>query len=84
MAMGNGCPAALPAQRPPAKTCHLCRKPSLIDKDQALWIKVGLAIEPCLTSLQEICPLLLQCMGGLFLNVQPRQPSHMLRALRPI
>jgi hypothetical protein len=59
MAMGDGRPAALAARRPPAKASHLCRKASLVDEDEVRRIKVGLAVEPRLTSLREICTFLL-------------------------
>ncbi len=77
-------PAALATRRPPPQTRHLCRKPCLIDEDQLRRIEVKPAVEPGTATLQDIWPILLQCMGGLFLNVQPRPRSQTLSALRPM
>ncbi len=43
-----------------------------------------MAVEPRTTALQDVGTILLQCMCGLFLNVQPCRPSQALKALRLI
>jgi hypothetical protein len=48
---------------------HIRRSPGLVDENGALGIKVELALEPVLSSLQDIGTILLVCMCGLFLRV---------------
>lgn len=51
-------------------------------EDEWSRIETELAVEPVLGTLQVVGPFLLQCMRGLFLNVQPRlriQTSSTLR-----
>ena len=59
-------------------------QPYFIDADEACRIDIELAVEPVLATLQKIGALLLQCMCGLFLNVQPRLRSQTSSALRPM
>ena len=82
--MRHAGPATLAAQCTSAQTCHLRRKSGLVDKDQPFRIQIELPIEPGAPALQDIRPVLLQCMCGLFLNVQPRPRSHAPTALRLI
>jgi hypothetical protein len=55
-----------------------------IDEDQLLRIEIELTIKPDAPALQDIRPVLLQRMCGLFLNVQPRPRSQAPSALRLI
>ena len=71
MAVRHASPAALTAWRPSPQTGHLCRQAGLVDKDELRRIEVELAVEPGATALQNVGTILLQCMCGLFLNVQP-------------
>jgi hypothetical protein len=57
---------------------------TLIYEDEPGRIEIELAIEPSAAALQDVWTVLLQCMCGLFLNVQPRLQSQALNALRPI
>lgn len=82
MSVRNASPAALSARSPTAQAGHLGREAGLVDEDKALRIEIGLSLEPITPPLQDIGTLLLQCMGGLFLNVQPRPRSQVLNALR--
>lgn len=74
-------PAALPARGATTQARHLGGQAGLVDEDEALGIEIGLGLEPVVPALQDIGALLLQCMGGLFLNVQPRPRSQALSAL---
>jgi hypothetical protein len=67
-----------------AKPRHLRAQAGFINEDEPRWIEIELAVEPVLATLQEVWTLLLQCMCGLFLNVQPRFRSQTSSALRPI
>lgn len=69
MTMRNARSATLSARRATAKPGHLRGKTCLVYEDEAGWIEIKLCIEPVLTPRQEVWPLLLQCMCGLFLNV---------------
>lgn len=84
MAVRDRGAASISARCPSAKPGHLRAQASFIDEDESRWIEVELAIEPVATTLQEVGALLLQCMCGLFLNVQPRVRSQTSGALRPI
>ncbi len=84
MTVRNARSATLSARRATAKSGHLRGKTRLVYEDEAGWIEIKLCIEPVLTPLQEVWPLLLQCMCGLFLNVRPRLRSQTSRVLRPI
>src|SRR5215475_3869245 len=50
---------------------HVGRSPGLIDEDEALGIKRGLAVEPILPPRHDIWPVLLTRVRGLFLRVMP-------------
>jgi len=76
--------AAFAAERPASQAGHLGGQAGLIDEDKPLGIEIRLPVEPVLAPLQDVRAFLLQCVCGLFLNVQPRPPSHALSALRPI
>jgi hypothetical protein len=49
--------------------CHVRAGPGLIDEDQPVGIKIGLAVEPGLAPLQNVGTVLLAGMPGLFLSV---------------
>ena len=84
MAVRHAGPATLTTWRSSAQTRHLRRQACLVDEDQLRRIEIELAVEPGLTALQDVGPVLLQCMCGLFLNVHPWARSHALKALRLI
>jgi hypothetical protein len=67
-----------------AQASHLGGQAALVDEDKLRRVEVGLALEPVAAPLQDIRTLLLQCMCGLFLNVQPRLRNQVLSALRPM
>lgn len=81
MPMRNAGPAALTTACAAAQTSHLGGQAGLIDEDEAARVEFGLALEPVLAPLQDVGTLLLQCMGGLFLNVKPWARSQALSAL---
>lgn len=58
--------AALTARSPTAQAGHLGRAAGLVDEDKALWIEIGLRLEPVTPPLQDVGALLLQCMGEPF------------------
>jgi len=66
MPMRYWCPTALATERPTAQPGHLGRGASLVDKDQAFGIKVGLKLEPRPSALQNVRPLLLACVRRFF------------------
>jgi len=45
---------------------HVGRGPGFIDEDEALGVEIGLAVEPGLPALQDIRPILLAGVRGLF------------------
>ena len=57
---------------------------TLIDEHELRRIEVELAVEPVPAPLQNVGAILLQCVRGLFLNVQPWPRSQALKALRLI
>jgi hypothetical protein len=48
---------------------HVGGGPRLIDEDQALRVEIELAVEPALTLPQDVGPVLLDRVPGLFLRV---------------
>ncbi|TCL87296.1 hypothetical protein C8J38_1311 [Rhizobium sp. PP-WC-2G-219] len=63
---------------------QLCREAGFVNEHQLCRIEIELAVEPVSATLQDVGAVLLQCMCGLFLNVQPRRQSQALKALRLI
>lgn len=71
---GRGFPVAmrdrgtrpLAFQSAPAQARHVGRGPRLVDEDEPFRVEVELAVEPVLPPLQDVRPLLLARMGGLF------------------
>ena len=51
------------------RACHIGGSPCLIDEDQALWVKIKLALEPPTPGRQNIGPILLYRVASLFLRV---------------
>jgi hypothetical protein len=84
MPVGDRGAASISARGSSAKPGHLRAQACFINEDEARRIEIELAVEPVLATLQEIGTLLLQCMCGLFLKVQPRFRSQTSSALRPI
>ncbi|TCM78536.1 hypothetical protein EV291_105158 [Rhizobium sp. BK068] len=82
MAVRHASSTTLAANCTSAQTCHLRRETGLVQEDQLLRIEIELAIKPGTSPLQDIRPILLQCMCGLFLNVHPRRCSQAPSALR--
>lgn len=66
MPMRYWCPAPLATECSAAQPGHLGRGASLVDKDQAFGIEVGLKIEPGPSALQNVRPLLLACVRRFF------------------
>ena len=60
---------ALPARAAPMRAGHVRRGPGFIDEDEVLGIKVELALEPVLSPLQDVGPILLTRVRSLFLRV---------------
>jgi hypothetical protein len=52
---------------------HVGRGPCFVDEDEALRVQIDLAVEPVVPLLQDIGPILLGCMRGLFFRVMPRR-----------
>ena len=69
MAVRDGGAQPLTAGRTPASTRHIGRRPCLVDEDKLIRIEVDLAVEPFLPLLQDVRPLLLGGVRGLFLSV---------------
>lgn len=81
MPVRNPGPATFATRGTAAQAGHLGGQACLVDEDKALGIEIGLGLEPVAPPLQDVEALLLQCVGGLFLNVQPRPRSQAFRAL---
>jgi hypothetical protein len=60
---------ALTARTAAVSPGHVCAGPAFIDEHQALRIEVELSLEPSLASAQDVRPVLLGRMRGLFLRV---------------
>jgi len=69
---------------PSAKPRHFRAQAGFIDEDEARRIEIELAVEPVAATLQKVGTLLLQCMCGLFLNVQSRFRSQTSSPLPPM
>ena len=84
MAVRHAGPAALAKRRTTAQPSHLGRQAGLVDEHQFCRIEIELAVEPGAAAAQDVGAVLLQCMCGLFLNVQPCPRSQSLKVLRPM
>ena len=51
--------------------CHIGGSPCFIDEDQALWVKIKLALKPPTPGRQYIGSILLYRVASLFLRVKP-------------
>ena len=69
MSMRDAGAQPLPARAAPMRAGHVRRGPGLVNENQALGIKVELALEPVLPPLQDVGPILLTRVRGLFLRV---------------
>lgn len=69
MAVRNQRPQALAAPAAAMTTGHVGGGPGLVDEDQTLWIEIELGLEPGQALLQDVGPILLGGVGGLFLRV---------------
>ena len=52
---------------------HVGGGPRFIDEDQAFGFQIELAVEPVVPLLQNVGPVLLDCVSSLFLRVIPRR-----------
>jgi hypothetical protein len=52
---------------------HVGGCPGFIDEDQAFGFQIELAVEPVVPLLQNVGPVLLDCVRSLFLRVIPRR-----------
>lgn len=84
MTMRHAGSTAFAARRPSSQTRHLGRQARLMDEDQLRWVEIELAVEPIPPPFQDVGAVLLQCVCGLFLNVQPWPRRQSLKALRPM
>ena len=69
MSVWNGCAQPFAARRPPACARHVGGGPGLIDEDELLRIEIELTVEPVFAPFQDVRPLLLGGVRGLFLSV---------------
>jgi hypothetical protein len=74
----------LAMRRSSTQAGHLCGEAGLVDEHELRRIEIELAVEPVPAPLQDVGAILLQCVRGLFLNVQPWPRSQALKALRLI
>ena len=52
---------------------HIGGGPGLINEHKTRGIQIDLAVEPVVPLLQNVGPVLLDCMSSLFLRVMPRR-----------
>src|SRR5881275_703375 len=69
MTVRHARPQALATERSSVPPGHVRGGPGLVDKDQARGVEIELLVEPLLTSPQDVRPLLLGRVRGLFLRV---------------
>jgi hypothetical protein len=69
VAVGDAGAQSLAAAATAVRSGHAGRGPGLIDKDETLGIGIELLLEPGLAALQDIRPILLAGVRGLFLRV---------------
>jgi hypothetical protein len=70
--MGKSHAQALTFPASAMRARHIGGGPSFIDEDQALWVKIKLALEPPTPDRQNIRPILLYRVASLLLRVKPR------------
>ena len=61
----------LAAGTAPVRARHVRRSPGLINEYETRGIEIRLRFEQCLALLQDVGPILLNSMAGLFLRVSP-------------
>lgn len=71
MSMGYTHAQSLTSRAAAADARHIGRCPSFVDEDEALGGKIELAIEPVLPALQDVRPILLCGVRGLFFHEIP-------------
>ena len=69
MTVWNAGAQSLALRRAPVLTRHVRRRPGLVDEDEFCGIEIELALEPVFAPLQDVRPILLGRMGGLFFQV---------------
>ena len=69
MAVREAHPQALAPRSASVAARHVCGGPRLVDKDQVLGSEIELASEPGPALLQDVGPLLLDRVPGLFFRV---------------
>ena len=73
MTVRHAGPQALAAERSSVPPGHVGGGPGLVDEDEARGVEIELVVEPLLTSPQDVRPLLLGRVRGLFLRVIRRR-----------
>src|SRR3546814_12249727 len=76
--------ATLASDGTSTQTRHLRGETGFVDENQLIRIEIKLPIKPEASTLQDLRPVLLQCVCGFFLNFHPRHPSKAPSALRLI
>ena len=71
VAVRNRHPQAFTPGAAPLGACHVRRGPRLVYEDEPRGIEIGLRFEPRPTLLQDVGPILLDRVAGLFLRVSP-------------
>ena len=71
MAVREAHPQALALGAAAMAAGHVGRGPGLVDEHEPLGIEIELAIEPVVPLLQDVGPVLLDCMASPFLRVMP-------------
>jgi len=62
-------PQPLPFRSAPAQARHVGRSACFVDEDEPRRVELELVLKPVLAPLQDIRPVLLRGMGGLFFTV---------------
>lgn len=69
MTVRDGSPQPLAAGRTSARARHVGRRPCLVNEDELVGIEANLAVAPLFSPRQNVRPLLLGGVYGLFLSV---------------
>lgn len=69
MAVRDERPQALSAPAPAMAAGHVGGGPGFVDEDEPVRVEIELRLEPGLALLQDVRPVLLGRVGGLFLRV---------------
>jgi hypothetical protein len=73
MSMRDASPQPLTLRRAAAQAGHVGGRAGLVDENQSGRVKIELALKPRLALLQNVGPVLLGGVGGLFLTVRPQR-----------